>query len=275
LVHLTVEYFNRKGIANPRLDAEVLLAHVLGVSRLQLYLDFDKPLESPEVGAFREAVRRRARHEPVAYITGDREFWSLPLAVDSRVLVPRPETETLVQACLPRMTEDGRLADLGTGSGAVALALLAERPGWVGVGVDRSAGALAVADENVRRTGFQGRLELRQGDLFSPLNDEVFHLVVSNPPYIPTAEVPQLEPEVSQYEPTEALDGGVDGLDVIRAIAQGAVDHLARGGSVAVEFGAGQADQVAAIFESVTAYRDVELMRDYAGHPRVVVARKR
>jgi release factor glutamine methyltransferase len=274
LVRLSVEYLERKGVENPRLDAEVLLAHVLGVSRLQVYLQFDKPLEASEVDGYREAVRRRARREPVAHITGVREFWSLELSVDARALVPRPETETLVEACLARMGNEGRLADLGTGSGAVALALLSDRPGWTAVGVERSPGALAVARENARRTGLEARVDLRHGDLFSSLGEEILDLVVSNPPYIPSAQIDQLEPEVSRFEPREALDGGPDGLDVIRKIAAGAPAHLTGTGIVAVEFGAGQESLVEAIFEATGAYGEAELARDLADRPRVAVARR-
>ncbi len=274
LVRLSVEYLERKGVENPRLDAEILLAHVLGISRLQVYLQFDKPLEASEVDGYREAVRRRSRREPVAHITGVREFWSLELSVDPRTLVPRPETETLVEACLARMGIAGRLADLGTGSGAVALALLSERPGWTAVGVERSPGALAVARENARKTGLDERVELRRGDLFSPVGEEVFHLVVSNPPYIPSAQIDELEPEVSRFEPREALDGGPDGLDVIRKIAAGAPAHLTDTGIVAVEFGAGQESLVEAIFEATGAYNEVQLAKDLADRPRVAVARR-
>ncbi|MEW6486313.1 MAG: peptide chain release factor N(5)-glutamine methyltransferase [Thermodesulfobacteriota bacterium] len=277
LVRRSAAYLAGKGVSNPRLDAEVLLAHVLGVPRIQLYLQFDKPLAAAEVDAYREAVRRRARREPVAHITGSREFWSLSFAVDARVLVPRPETEVLVEAALARMGGAGRLADLGTGSGAVAVALLVEHPGWTGVAVDVSTGALEVAAVNAARHGVGDRLDLRRGDLFAPLagSEESFDAVVANPPYIPTGELGGLEPEVSRFDPRLALDGGPDGLDVIRRIAAGARAFLAPGGFAAVEFGAGQEGAVGRIFRDAGGYEDMTLVPDLAGRPRVAVAEKR
>ena len=273
LVRLAAGYLAEKGVATPRLDAEVLLAHVLGVPRIRLYTEFDKPLEPAEVAAYREAVRRRARREPVAYITGEREFWSLGLRVDRRVLIPRPETEVLVERCLPRMGAAGVLLDLGTGSGAVALALLSERPGWRAVGVDASAGALEVARENARRLGLGERAEFLEGDLYEPVAGRRFDLIVSNPPYVPSAELDRLEPEVCRYEPRRALDGGPDGLSVIRRIVAGAAEHLADGGLLALEIGAGQGPAVRALIEGAGLGR-VEILPDHAGRDRVAAARR-
>lgn len=275
LVRLAAEHLGQRGVETPRLDAELLLAQVLGVSRIQLYLQFDRPLKTAEVDAYRDSVRRRALREPVAYITGEREFWSLQLAVDPRVLIPRPETETLVESCLEHMGDAGRLVDLGTGSGALALAFLVERPGWTAVGLDCSLGALAVARENALRLGLSDRLELQCGDLFGPVCGEVFSLVVSNPPYIPTAQIDELEPEVARHEPRAALDGGADGLDTIRRIALEAPEFLQGRGLVALEFGVGQEKDVASIFQKTDAYGDLVLVNDYTKRPRAVLARKR
>ncbi len=272
LLRLTAAWLGEKGVPNPRLDAEVLLAHVLGVARIQLYLQFDKPLEPREVEAYREAVRRRARREPVCHITGTREFWSLPFAVDRRVLSPRPETETLVEAAARRMGPAGSLLDVGTGSGAVAVALLVERPGWTGVAVDVSEEALEVARVNAGRHGVADRLEFRRGDLFGAVAGRRFDAVVSNPPYVPAGEIAGLDPEVGRYEPRAALDGGEDGLDVLRRIARSAGASLAPGGFVAVEFGAGQGGAVREAFESAGGYASVELVPDLAGRERVAVA---
>ncbi|WP_025322703.1 peptide chain release factor N(5)-glutamine methyltransferase [Deferrisoma camini] len=271
LVRLTAEYLAGRGVANPRLDAEVLLAHVLGVPRIRLYTEFDKPLEEAEVAAYREAVRRRARREPVAYITGEREFWSLRFRVAPGVLVPRPETELLVEAALEGTADTGRVLDLGTGSGCVVVAFLRERPGWTGVGVDASAEALEVARENAGSLGVADRLELRQGDLFGPVGGERFDRIVSNPPYVPTAELETLEPEVNRFEPRGALDGGPDGLAVIRRIAAAAAGFLAPGGRLVLEFGRGQERAVAAILEEA-GFSQVEIRDDLAGIPRVAVA---
>lgn len=272
LLRLTAPFLAEKGVPSPRLDAEVLLAHVLGVPRLQLYLQFDKPLEPAEVSAYRDAVRRRARREPVAHITGVREFWSLEFAVDRRVLSPRPETEVLVEAALRRMGAAGRLLDVGTGSGAVAVALLAERPGWTGLAVDVSEEALDVARSNAARHGVAGRLELRPGDLFDGAGAGRFDAVVSNPPYVPAGEIGRLEPEAGQYEPRAALDGGEDGLAVLRRIAGQAAARVIPGGFVAVEFGLGQGAAVRAAFEAAGGYASVELVADLAGRDRVAVA---
>ncbi|MBI5014163.1 MAG: peptide chain release factor N(5)-glutamine methyltransferase [Deltaproteobacteria bacterium] len=275
LVRIAAGYLAEKGIEGARLDAEILLAHALDVPRIQLYLQFDKPLETREVDAYRELVRRRARREPAAYVTGCREFWSLALRVDPRVLIPRPETERLVEAALERMeVPSGRLADLGTGSGAIALALLSERTGWEAVGTDVSDGALAVAAENAGRLGLQDRFEARRGDLVAPLGGESFDLVVSNPPYIPSGDLATLEPEVCGYEPRAALDGGVDGLDVLRRVAVDAPRVLRPGGWLVVEFGAGQGAAVRGLLEAGGAYADVRILSDYTGRPRVAAARR-
>jgi release factor glutamine methyltransferase len=265
-----------KGIESARLDAEVLLAHALGVPRIQIYLQFEKPLDAGEVDAYRELIRRRSRREPTAYITGSREFWSLDLRVDPRVLIPRPDTERLVETALERMSAPaGRLADLGTGSGAIALALLSERPEWFGVGTDLSGGALSLAEENARRLGLAERFEARSGDLLDPLGEEEFDLLASNPPYIPSSDISGLEPEVSRHEPRAALDGGGDGLDALRRIAAGAPRNLRPGGWLLLEFGVGQGEAVRALLAAAGAYDDVAVLDDYAGRPRVAAARRR
>jgi release factor glutamine methyltransferase len=271
LIRLTTGYLARHGVESPRLDAEVLLGHVLGVSRIQLYVQFDRPLEAAEVERYRDLVRRRSRREPVAHLVGEREFWSLALTVDRRVLVPRPETELLVEAALEQMDDAGRLADLGTGSGAILLALLSERPGWTGVGVDCSPPALEVAESNASRHGLGDRVRWVGGDLFGPLQGERFGLIVSNPPYIPSAEIAGLQPEVAGYDPHPALDGGADGLEVLRRIAAGAPAHLLPGGTVAVEFGAGQHDAVRRLFEEA-GFSNVAIRDDYEGRPRALLA---
>ncbi len=271
LVRLATGYLAEKGVATPRLDAEVLLAHVLGVERIRLYTEFDKPLEEPEVAAFREALRRRARREPVAYITGEREFWSLPFRVGPGVLVPRPETELLVEAALEGAPPEGRILDLGVGSGCVLLAFLTERPGWTGVGTDVSDAALALARENAEALGVADRADLRRGDLFAPVAGERFDRIVSNPPYVPRDEIEGLEPEVSRYEPRGALDGGPDGLDVIRRIAAEAPRFLAPEGRLLLEFGKGQ-DAAVRDLLAEAGFSRVEIRRDLAGIPRVAVA---
>lgn len=272
LATLTAGYFREKGIASPRLEAEMLLAHALGTTRMGLYLEFDKPLDREEVARYRSLVRRRARGEPSAYLVGGREFWSLRFDVGPGVLIPRPETERLVEEALEGMGGAGRFLDLGTGSGAIAVALLAERPAWSGVAVEISPSAAASARRNAEKSGVAARLDLREGDLFGPVTGERFDLVVSNPPYIPTGEIETLATEVALHEPREALDGGADGLDLIRRIVEGAADHLASGGLLLVEFGAGQGERVQKITEGGGGYREVRILKDYAGRDRVLRA---
>lgn len=274
LAALTAGYFREKGIASPRLEAELLLAHALGTTRMGLYLDFDKPLDREEVARYRTLVRRRARGEPSAYLVGGREFWSLCFEVGPGVLIPRPETEHLVEEALGEMGEAGRFLDLGTGSGAIAVALLTERPGWTAVAVEISPPAADVARRNAEKLGVADRLDLREGSLFGPVEGERFDLIVSNPPYIPSGEIEALAAEVAHHEPREALDGGADGLDLIREIAAGAPARLAPGGRLIVEFGADQGERVRRIAEDSAGYGEVEIVKDYAGRDRVLLARR-
>jgi release factor glutamine methyltransferase len=231
----TQKRFGERGIPSARLDAEVLLAHVLKITRVALYTGFDKPLHENELGAYRDLIRRRLAGEPVAYLVGEQEFWSLPLAVDPRVLIPRRDTETLVETALRLARGARRIADIGTGSGAIVLALLKELPEATAVAVDASEDALAVARANAERHGMVERLRLVRGDLVAPL-DGGFDLVVSNPPYIPRGDLPGLSPEVRR-EPPAALDGGADGLDALRRLVPAAKAKLAPGGWLLVEHG--------------------------------------
>jgi release factor glutamine methyltransferase len=260
----TAAKFGERGIGSARLDAELLLAHVLRTSRVGLYTAFDKPLEEAELAAFRELIRRRLAGEPIAYLTGAQEFWSLPLRVDPRVLVPRRDTETLVEVALRRAPGAARIADVGTGSGAVALALAKERPGAEILATDASDDALAVARANSEALGLP--LRLLTGDLLAPLAG-AFDLIVSNPPYVPTGDLAGLPPEVRR-EPRGALDGGRDGLDVLRRLVAGAPPLLAAGGVLAVEHGFDQGVPVRALF-AAAGFEAVESARDLGGHERV------
>lgn len=272
LVEAAAGYFRDKGLDSPRLDAEVLLAHVLGTERLGLYLQFDKPLQPAEVDRYRDLVRRRARGEPSAYLVGRREFWSLAFEVGPGVLIPRPDTERLVEASLETMGETGTLAELGVGSGAVVVALLAEKPGWSAWAVDIEPAPLAAAEKNAGIHGVADRLTLLAGDLFEPLAGRRFDLIVSNPPYVETAAIEGLAPDVARYEPRRALDGGADGLDALRRILARAGEHLLPGGALAVEFGAGQEGAVERLAREA-GFDTVEILADYAGKPRVLRAR--
>jgi release factor glutamine methyltransferase len=269
-------HFAGRGLATPRLDAELLLAHVLGCDRVRLYTHFDQPLEAEELARYRELIRRRLQGEPVAYLVGKKEFRSLSLTVDARVLVPRPDTEILVEEALRLVPADTagtvRVVDVGTGSGAIALALKAARPALEVIGVDRSPDALEVARENATRLGLDVALE--ESDLLAAVADRApLGLVVSNPPYIPTGELDGLQAEV-QKEPRAALDGGPDGLAVIRRLVAEAAPLLAPGGALALEVGAGQADAVAALVADDGRYGPATRARDLGGVERVVVARR-
>jgi release factor glutamine methyltransferase len=269
LLRLTADFFRQHGIESHRLDAELLLAHVLACKRVELYTSFDQPVAAADRERFRELVRRRAKQRiPVAYLTGTREFWSQALRVTPDVLIPRPETETLVRACAklgPR-----RIADVGTGTGCIAIALARELPAASLLGIDLCEAALAVAAQNVALADLDGRIELAQGDLLDG-RDERFELIASNPPYVPSAELGRLAPELA-HEPRLALDGGADGLSVLRRLIEQAPAHLCAGGHLALEVGAGQAGAVAALARAAGA-GEIRLERDLAGSERVVVAR--
>ena len=263
--------FRGRGIETARLDAELLLAHALSTTRLQLVVDGKRPLGSPELERMRDLVRRRRAREPVAYLLGRREFFGRTFRVDARVLVPRPDTEVLVDVALERtraVSMAMRALDLCTGSGCVGVTLARERPTSSVVATDVSTGALAVARDNALRLGAYN-VALRQGDLFAPLDPAWrFDVVVSNPPYIPGAEIATLDPDVRDFEPRLALDGGDDGLAVLRRVVAGAPAWLVPGGVLAVEVGAGEAPAVVALFERD--FAAVEVRRDYGRIDRVV-----
>jgi len=264
--------FGERGIPSARLDAEVLLAHLLHRDRVGLYTHFDQPLSAEELSGFRELIKRRLAGESVAYLVGKREFRSLALHVDARVLVPRPETETLVEVALTRLPVGAaRVVDVGTGSGAIALALKDARPLDDVHAVDRSADALAVARDNAERLGLE--VTLHEGDLLAAVEALApFDLVVSNPPYIATAELASLPAEVRR-EPRLALDGGADGLEVVRRLIGAAAPLLGDQGVLALEIGDRQAPAVAALL-AAAGYREIAVAQDLAGIGRVVSARR-
>jgi len=276
LLRWTTQHFASKGIESARLDAEVLLAHALGAERLRLYLDFEKPVTPEERACFRSLVRRRAEERvPVAYLTGVREFWSLPLAVTPDVLVPRPETETLVEAVLarrPAREAELRWLDLGTGSGAIALAIAKERPRASVTATDLSEAALAVARRNAEALGLAARLRFAAGDGFSPVAAERFDAIVSNPPYVCAGDADRLAPEL-RHEPPLALFAPGDGTALLRRIAAEAPARLAPGGLLALELAPAQAGDVT---QCLRAAGFVELAehRDLAGRVRAVSANR-
>lgn len=270
LLAWTQEFFGRKGVDAPRLTAELLLAHALRCERMRLYLDFDKPLGEPELAAFRELVRRRAEGEPTAYLTGRRDFYGRPFRVDARVLVPRPETELVLEAARDALPEGGAALDLCTGSGALGVSLALERPGARVVATDLSADALAVAAENARALG--AAVDLRQGDLWAPLREgERFDVIVSNPPYVPRGELDTLPREVRR-EPRLALDGGPDGLSLLRRIVEGAPARLVAGGTLVLEMHERHLEALPQLCREA-GFAQAEARRDLAGLPRLTVAR--
>jgi release factor glutamine methyltransferase len=275
----SADYLAAKGVESPRLDAEYILAHVLGVGRLEMYLQHERPLTASELDAFRPLLKRRAKREPLQYVLGRQAFRSLELEVSPGVLIPRSETEVLVEEVLgwarPRAAASGAPLhglDVGTGSGAIALALLAEGPFARFVGTDVSAVAVAVAGRNRDANGFGERLELRVGATYAAVTaGDRFDVIVSNPPYVAESERERLAPEIVDWEPEEALFGGADGLAVIREIVHGAGPLLTPGGLLALEVGLGQAGDVAVLVEQ-RGFQDVRVRKDLAGRPRVVMA---
>lgn len=272
----SAEYLKNKGVETGRLDAEWLLAAALGVDRLQLYLKYDRPLSSEEREAFKPLLRRRAGREPLQYIIGRTGFRELELKTDPRVLIPRPETEVLVQEVLDWASAGAESVwDMGTGAGAVALSLAAEGTWTRVVATDVSPEALSVAADNAERYDLGGHVEFREGSLFEPLEEgERFDVIVSNPPYIAEGEKGELQPEVRDWEPPEALFAGKDGLDVIRGLVAGAPKHLLSGGLLALECGLGQAEGIAADVQATGAFGAVRIRADLTGRPRFVTAER-
>lgn len=275
LLRWTTEHFASKGIDSARLDAECLLAHALGVQRLQLYIDFEKPVQPEERAAFRALVRRRGGERvPVAQLVGEKEFWSLTFRVGPEVLTPRPDTETLVAAALDRLEKDttARVLDVGTGSGAIAVAIAHDRPGARVSASDISEAALQIAATNAETLLGEERVRLLAGDLFAPVEGEQFDLVVSNPPYVARRDAGKLPPELA-HEPEQALFGGEDGLQTLRRFAAEVGEVMAPGAWVLVEIDPAQAPQVVEWFEAAGLV-DGEILTDLARRARVVAARK-
>ena len=276
MLRRSTAWLEKRGVERPRLDVEILMAHALGVRRLDLYLQFDRPLADPELGPLRALVRERGEGRPVAYLVGRRDFYSLPFAVDARVLVPRPETELLVEQAVERLRGVAApcVLDVGTGSGCIAVALLHALPEARGVATDLSPEALEVAAANAETNGVSDRLTLRTGDLLGALDasDGPFDAVLSNPPYIVRGD-PNVEPGVDAHEPGLALYvPGDDGLELAVRIADGARRHLRADGFLALEVGFGQAVSAC---ERLTAlgYADVTATCDLGGIERIVSGR--
>ena len=267
-------FLESRGLDSPRLEAELLLAAALGVRRLDLYLEFDRILADGEVNAFRGFVRQRLAGRPSQYITGEAGFRLLDLHVDDSVLVPRPETEVLVEEALAFLAgaPPGPVLDLGCGSGAIAIAVAMEHEGAPVVATDVSREALVLARRNARRHRLDGRIRFLCGDLCRPLGSRRYRAVLCNPPYVRSADLETLEPEVRDHEPRLALDGGPDGLDLIRRVAGTVLAHLEPGGRLFLEIGAGQAEETSRLLREAGFRDPPEVRPDLAGLPRLVIA---
>lgn len=278
LIRWSADYLSEKGVESARLDAEHLLAHALGTSRLQLYLQFDRPLTPDELDLFRPFLRRRAAREPLQYIVGRAAFRELELRTDARALIPRPETEVLVEKVLEwaRGRADLTAVDVGTGTGCIALSLLKEGPFTHVWGVDPSPDALELAGINAAGVAEATGLALVQGEGLGALPPGVrVNVVVSNPPYVREDEAAGLQPEIRDHEPHLALFAGADGLAVVRQVVAGAEDRLVAGGLLALEIGAGQGSAVLELVGASGAFRDAAVHRDLSGKPRIVTAVRR
>ncbi|HSA59255.1 MAG TPA: peptide chain release factor N(5)-glutamine methyltransferase [bacterium] len=268
LIQWTAGHFEKKGIPNPRLDAELLLAYVLKCQRVDLYTGFEKTVSEKHLAEFKALIERRATREPLQYITGETEFWGLKIKVTPEVLIPRPETELLVEEALKNAPPAGDVLDIGTGSGCIAIALAKNLPGAKIVATDISKEALSVAKENAQAHGVADRIEFVTSDiapwLFFETRERKFDLIVSNPPYIDSSELDFLQPEVSRHEPRSALDGGQGGLETIKKILQEAPDFLKIKGRLLMEVGEGQAERLKKDFPC-------EIRRDYSGVERLII----
>lgn len=268
MLRWATEFFDSKGIDNPRLDAELLLAYLLGLDRVGLYMNYDRPLSTGELDQLRPLVKRRGQREPLQYLLGSTEFWSLDFKVTPAVLIPRSDTEILVEEALSKAKESGLLLDVGTGSGAIVVSLAKELPAWRCEAIDISAEALAVARTNIDNNQVAGQIELFQADL-NRLPDKKYNLIVSNPPYIAAEEWDTLMPEVRDHEPQTALIAAAQGLACYQSLVAQAQKHLQPGGWLLVEIGYQQAEAVESLFAEA-GLDDIYLRRDYAGQPRVV-----
>jgi len=279
LLQWTTDYFQRNNVPEPRTSAEVLLAHVLAEDRLFLYLNYDRPMETSELAAYRACIKRRLGGEPNQYITGLQEFWSLPLRVSPDVLIPRPETEVLVEAVLEFLDKadpNVDILDLGTGSGAIAIALARELPAARIVAADLSMAALRLAQENAKSNQVDEGIFFVRGDMFAaiPGGSQKFKVVVTNPPYISHTEMSELPREIRDFEPHHALEGGPDGLTAIRHIIAEAPTVLSQAGALFMEIGADQAESVSALVRESQCYESYRIVKDYSGLDRVLVAIK-
>jgi release factor glutamine methyltransferase len=284
LLEWTAGFFARKHVDPARLSAELLLSHVLGVPRIRLYTDYDRTPGEKQLAAFRALVQRAGEHEPIAYLTGKAHFFNLEFEVNRDVLIPRPDSETIVENVLQTARHETGLAsprvlDLCTGSGCIAAAIAKHLKTATVVASDASAAAVVVARRNIEKLGLSDRVSIEMGDLFEPLSRIVdaqpFDLIVSNPPYIPTAQIDQLDRSVRDYEPRMALDGGLDGLTIHRRILTSAPQHLVAGGRIYLEIMFDQASAALEMANQFGTFGDASIIKDNAGQDRVLTLRKK
>ena len=277
ILQLGSDHLSKAGVDQARLEMSLMLAHALGIDRLGLYVDLDRPLSAAELAEAREMLARRTRHEPLAYITGHKEFFELDLEVNRSTLIPRPETEHLVEAALEWLaaSETERpeplLADIGTGSGAIAIAGAVHCPRSRWIATDISPEALATARRNAERHGVTERIDFRLGSLLEPIT-EPLDAILSNPPYVPEGDREAMQPDVAEWEPADALFSGPDGLDCIRLLVANAPGHLRPGDLLAIECGIGQSDAILALMAATGAFETCRAHEDLAGIPRVITA---
>ena len=283
LLEITTDYFKNKAIDNPRLSAEILLTHLLKKSRISLYLSFDQPLKQKEIDEYRRLVKRRLAREPIQYITGKQEFWSLEFEVDKRVLIPRPETELLVEQVISLyrkkesfQNHSPRILDMGTGSGAIAISIAREIKKAFIWASDISDEALKVAETNAVKLGVIDRIRFVRGELFQPFSGTLqkFDYIISNPPYIPSEDYSSLQPEVRDYEPRIALDGKKRGMFFIREIIAQGVDFLENDGWLLIEMAPVQTDIAFKILDGNPVYTEKKRLKDYSQRYRVVMTKK-
>jgi release factor glutamine methyltransferase len=284
LLEWTPGFLQKKGVDQPRLSAELLLAHVLNVPRIKLYTDFERILDDKSLATYREFIRRAVEDEPIAYLTGKAHFFNLEFTVTRDVLIPRPDTETLVENVLQTVRhqsglESARVLDLCTGSGCIAAAIAKNLKAATVVATDISEPAVQVARKNIEQLGLADRVIVELGDLYDPISRLVdprpFDLIVANPPYIPTNQLETLDKSVRDFEPLSALDGGIDGLIIHRRILQKATEHLTATGRVFLEIAFDQGPAALEMAASYDAFEEVRLLKDYGGRDRVLALRRR
>jgi release factor glutamine methyltransferase len=280
LINWSTDYLEQKGVDNPRLDAEVLLSHLLGIERVEIYLNPERSLNQTRFSDFKSLIRKRGQRKPLQYLVGKQEFWSLDFKINEDVLIPRPETEILIEEAVRIMSKESssisrhRILDMGTGCGVIAVSLAKElESAWI-LATDISRSALGIARENAARHQVRERILFLGADLFNPLRENhfCFNLIVSNPPYIPSGGFNQLEPEIRDFEPRQALNGGEEGLEFLREIAKQADKFLLPAGWLLLEVGEGQAEKVTGFLKESGRYRTPMIIKDYADRQRVVRA---